>query len=162
MNPRRIVLAAALLVVVLLAFWPQAEPEQEVIESVHRARAPAVAAVEAPVPAPVPAMGGDVRFARLSGNLFPSQSWQPPPVKARPAALLPPPVPRPPEFPFEYYGRWAEGGSETVFLNLDERLLRAKAGDIVAEEWRLEKIEAGGVEFTYLPLDMRKILRIKR
>lgn len=156
MNVRQIVLVLALLAVLVLAFWPQPE-ETGVIEPVRRAGAPASHAV----PAAGPTQTVGVRFATSTGNLFPTQTWRPPPAKIKPAAPLPPPPPAPPEFPFSYSGHWLEDGVDRVFLSQGENLVRAKVGDVVAGNWRLDKMEEGSLVFTYLPLDMQKNLRTK-
>ncbi|MDD4880268.1 MAG: hypothetical protein PHX10_01715, partial [Gallionellaceae bacterium] len=110
---------------------------------------------------PATATAPAARFASLAGNLFPNQTWQPPPPKAKPVVAPPPPPPAPPGFPFAYSGRWLEGGDERVFLSQGETLLRAGVGDVVAGQWRLDKLEEGSLVFTYLPLDMQKTLRTK-
>ncbi|MFA5082770.1 MAG: hypothetical protein WC474_09515 [Hydrogenophilaceae bacterium] len=160
MSARRIVLVLALLAALLLAFWPQPK-EAGVVEPAHRA-ARSGAAVSTGGPRPAVASAPVARFASLTGDLFPSQTWQPPPPKARPIVAPPPPPPAPPGFPFAYSGRWLEGGEERVFLSQGETLLRVKSGDVVAGQWRLDKLEEGSLVFTYLPLDMQKTLRTKQ
>jgi hypothetical protein len=157
MNGRSLVLILALAVTALLAFWPMPEDEAGLVDPVrksHPAAARSGGAAAAPAKAePV------VRFAVLDGDLFPSQTWRPPPPKAKPVKPLPPPPPEPPEFFFSYFGRWVEAGKEVIFLKQGERLMRTAVGEVVAGQWRLDQVGPGGLVFTYLPLNMQKTLR---
>lgn len=152
MKARAILLALALLAALLLAFWPQPDEEYAVVGAAARSRPPAG-----------PAAG--VRFVPLAGDLFPAQTWRPAPPRPRPIAApapQPEPPPAPPDFPFDYAGRWTEGSGEVIFLEHGDRLFGVRPGDVVAGAWRLDRMEAAGLVFTYLPLDMEKILRTDR
>ena len=72
----------------------------------------------------------------------------------------PPPPPMAPPLPFKYLGRWADSAGETVFLAIGERLVNATAGQRL-EQWRLDKVGADSLDFTYLPLDQQRKLRLK-
>jgi hypothetical protein len=70
----------------------------------------------------------------------------------------PPPPPQAPPLPFKYVGRWAADDGETVFLAQGERVLNAKIGEQLGQ-WRLDAADAGGLTFTYLPLQQQRQLR---
>jgi hypothetical protein len=64
-----------------------------------------------------------------------------------------------PPLPFKYVGRWTDEQGETVFLSLGERVLTARTGQKL-DQWRLDKVEADLLGFTYLPLDQQRQLRL--
>lgn len=100
------------------------------------------------------------RFPVGGPDLFPGLSWRPPPPPAPPAALAPPPPPpMAPPLPFKYLGRWADERGETVFLDLGDRMLDVRAGQRL-EQWRLDKIGADTLGFTYLPLNQQRQMRL--
>jgi hypothetical protein len=160
MNKRVVLLIVALIVTVLLAFWPQPEEQSRVVEPKHRVQSSAAKLSHPTTPSTAQKqVEPPVRFAELDGDLFPSQTWRPPPPKPRPVKPLPPPPPAPPDFFFSYFGRWLEGGKEVIFLKQDDQVMRTHIGDVVAGQWRLDQVEAGDLVFTYLPLNMQKTLR---
>lgn len=166
MNRRGLLLAAALVATLALAVWPPGEAGVRAAGPVTQARATsAVGATAAPAEASAKPAASEPRFPKLGGNLFPSQTWRPPPPpppKVKPVPPPPPPPPEPPPFPFAYFGRWAEPDKEVVFLKRGEQLMRVKAGDVINGAWRLDRVDRGGLVFTYLPLNMQKTMRIER
>jgi hypothetical protein len=158
MKARLPTLLLALAGVALLAFWPRPE-EADVVGAKARRAAVRAPAIQAPASAPAKATAGPaVRFADLDGDLFPAQTWRPPPPGPKPVK---PPPPAPPEFFFGYFGRWLEGGKEVYFLKQGDQVMRVRVGEVVAGAWRLDRVEADGLVFTYLPLNMAKTLRTK-
>ncbi len=101
----------------------------------------------------------DARFPGGGPDLFAGLSWRPPPPPAPPVVMAPPPPPMAPPLPFKYVGRWSDEKGETVFLALGNRMLDARAGQQL-EQWRLDKIGADSLAFTYLPLDQQRQLRL--
>lgn len=160
MNTRQRWLAAALVAVLAAAFWPAGEETIEVVERSQSPRAlPAVApqAVEPEASARPPEPASAERLPRMQANLFPRQSWVPPP---KPYIPPPPPPPKPPPLPFKYLGRWVEGGQLTVFLMQGEQPIPIKQGQVLSGTWRVDAITERQVRFTYLPLDMPSTLGI--
>lgn len=164
MNRRHLILGVVLAATVLLAFWPQPDDQVEVVgvaarqDGASRANPEAGRETEKTM-----TTGGHARFPVLKRDLFPAQTWRRPVAAVKkPESVAPPPPPAPPEFPFTYSGRWASGGKEVVFLGREDDLTRVASGEVVAGQWRLDKIEPHGLMFTYLPLNMTKTLRITR
>jgi hypothetical protein len=94
---------------------------------------------------------------------FTVSSWLPP---APPPPPPPPPAPAAPPtappLPFGFVGTL--GGDTTksqVFLSNGDRLLIASPGDVIEGQYRLEKIAATSVVFTYLPLNEKQVLPIQ-
>jgi len=94
---------------------------------------------------------------------FTVSSWlppaPPPPPPAPPAPAAPPTAP---PLPFGFVGTL--GGDTTksqVFLSNGDRLLIASPGDVIEGQYRLEKIAATSVVFTYLPLNEKQVLPIQ-
>jgi hypothetical protein len=54
--------------------------------------------------------------------------------------------------PFVYLGKYLEGNLQLVILNQGNRVLTASPGDVIEKIYRIERIEASNVVFTYLPL----------
>jgi hypothetical protein len=99
----------------------------------------------------------EVRFQALGPDLFPVHSWQPPPPP--PPEPLPPPPPTAPSLPFQFLGRWQEGGEEVYFLAQGQQVHSLKRGDAI-RLWRLEETAPAGLVFTYVPLNERRTLRL--
>lgn len=143
----------------------------------------AAAAVFAPLPqddeAPAPAVSGEPSattrqdapagkslVARLParetmdrrrGELFPSQSWAPPPPKAAPKvaeAEAPPPAPQPPPVPYRVAGRVVHNGVAEVVLAKGDRVLTVRQGDTLDDGYRIDAITSKSVTLTYLPLNI--------
>lgn len=158
MKPRRIMLALALAATLAAVFWPQPKEEAGVVdvvgavakrEGVHR-------------PASVPQAQGareDSQLGAMRGNLFPAQTWRPPPPPPPKVVPLPPPPPVAPPLPFQYVGRWKEGGRDVVFLAQGNRMVTAQVGDNLAG-WRLDQATDAALSFTWTPLNMQQTLRI--
>lgn len=160
MNMRQRWLAAALVAALVAAFWPAGE--ESVVEGTRNAplrELPAAAPQAGPGEAPVRPSGpvSAERLPRMQANLFPRQTWVPPP---KPIIPPPPPPPAPPPLPFKYLGRWVEDGQSTVFLVQGEQPIPVKPGQVLAGNWRVDEITARSVVFTYLPLDMQSTLGI--
>lgn len=163
MSKRMPWLIVALLATLAAVFWTQPqETDGELVEAVvrHPAKsgeaAPANPAVSAR--ASSSAQAGE-RMGQMQANLFPSQTWVPPPPP--PPKPPPPPPPRPPALPFKFEGRWIEDGKETVFLSQGNRTFPVTVGQVLPGAWRVEEFTRGGVVFTYLPLDMQSTLGTK-
>lgn len=164
MNTRQRWIALALVVTVVVAFWPGQEDSDQVVEQVargERATRPLVAqpAEERPSAQQASPTARE-RLAGMQGNLFPRQTWVPPPPKPKPYVPPPPPPPQPPPLPFHYLGRWIDGGTLTVFLMQGEQPIPIKQGQVLLGNWRVDEITERTVLFTYLPLDMQSTLGI--
>lgn len=90
-------------------------------------------------------------------DVFKSKSWFVPPPPPKPT---PPPPPAPPPLPFKYFGKLEEAGQLTVFVTKQDRNYALKAGDSIDGAYRVERVDAKGVTFTYLPLNMQQTLAI--
>lgn len=147
MNRRHLLLGAAL-ALTLLAVWQTRVDEQRNAEddlaSTAAMPAPAAKTGQAVTPA------ATERMHDASADIFAVKDWNPPPVvesvPAKPARPLPPPL------PYRYLGRWEENGTRTLILGREDRSIPAHSGQVLDGVWRIEKISATDVEFTYLPL----------
>lgn len=98
----------------------------------------------------------DAASAVTTANLFPSQTWQPPPP--------PPSRPKPPEappLPYTYLGQLAEEGGITLFLGRQQRALVVRAGDILDGSYRIDAVTPQRALITYLPLDIQQSLNLR-
>lgn len=98
----------------------------------------------------------DAASAVTTANLFPSQTWQPPPP--------PPSRPKPPEappLPYTYLGQLAEEGGITLFLGRQQRTLIVRAGDILDGSYRIDAVTPQRALITYLPLDIQQSLNLR-
>jgi len=165
MKPRQIMLALGLAATLAAAFWPRPKDEAKVVgtEAMDTDVVGAVAKRErGHKPASVP-QAQDARQERqlgtLRGNLFPAQTWRPPPPPPPKVVPLPPPPPVAPPLPFQYLGRWKEGGKDVIFLVQGGRVLKAQVGDALAG-WHLDQATDNALTFTWVPLNMQQTLRI--
>ncbi len=114
---------------------------------------PPAAADDGALLAAAPARGE----AEVGHDLFAPHSFLPPPPPAstRPA---PPPPPMAPPLPFRYQGRMTEGSSTVVFLTHGERVLVARQGDLLNNQYRVESVGPTAITFLFEPLKQRQTL----
>ncbi len=102
------------------------------------------------------------------GDAFNATSWhvQPPPPRFVPAPPPPPPLPpqaapapTAPPLPFTYMGRYSDTESRFIILTKGDRVYTVAVGDVIENTYRVEKITAGMVNLTYLPLNIEQSLR---
>ncbi|MDP3873585.1 MAG: hypothetical protein Q8Q80_13075 [Methyloversatilis sp.] len=137
-----------------------ATPDSRRLSSAARAvaavgEAPGVLIADAPVRA----------AAEIGRDLFATYSFLPP--APSPAALAaaaarkgPPPAPVAPPLPFRYQGKLMEEGGITVFLAQGERILPARTGDLLNNQYRVESVTATAITFMFEPLKQRQTLTI--
>ncbi len=164
MSPRHSLLAVALAATLAAAVW-LGEEEGAGDEADVVAAAPRRAAVVASAPmssrsSEAVAAQADpaARFAVGGPDLFPPQSWKPPPPPPPVVVVAPPPPPQAPPLPFRYVGRWDGGDGETILLSQGDRVVSVRIGQNQAQ-WRLDSVDASGINFTYLPLQQQRQLR---
>lgn len=114
-----------------------------------------------------PNHGGLIDWAQLdrsalavkNKNLFKPHSWEviPPPPKVAPPP--PPPPPSAPPVPFQYMGRLENGpDGNLIYLSQNDKSYSVKVGSNVNGFWRIDKEDTGNIYFTYLPLNLPKVL----
>lgn len=163
MSPRRIVLVLLLAATLVATFRSWRGGEGEVVEATakaERVRATPSAVAHARLAAPPE----DRRLGAPRGDLFPAQTWRPPPPPARPArparVEAPPPLPpAPPPLPFVYMGHWREKGQVVYFLTQGSRVLPIQVGETLYG-WRLDQASDKALTFTWTALDMQQTMRI--
>ena len=86
----------------------------------------------------------------------------PPPVVLPPpvVSVAPPPPPTAPPLPFTYLGKLNEEGKVTVFLSVRGRSYVVKAGDTVAQVYRIDEIKPPTLTMTYLPMKIQQTMQI--
>lgn len=89
------------------------------------------------------------------GNPFPVKSWYVPP-KEKPVAV----TPRAPALPYFYFGKMTEGEITYAYLHLGNKVVIAKAGDVLNGTYRVESIDVDAVKFLYLPLSESQVARM--
>lgn len=97
--------------------------------------------------------------AEVGHDLFAAHSFLPPPPKVSVQAG-PPPAPVAPPLPFRYQGRMTEGNATVVFLAQGDRVLVARQGDLLNNQYRVESVSAHAVTFMFEPLKQRQTLSI--
>lgn len=152
---RRIILALILVVTLAAVWWVETlQPPEPVLPAARPAASkPMALAPSVPEPKPVEAHS---RFPKGGSNLFPAQSFRPPPV---PVVLPPPPPPQAPPVPFRYLGRWLEGGVDHVFLAEGDQVRVVRRGDRLGP-WRVDDLRTDSMTLTYMPLDQQRTLRL--
>lgn len=102
-------------------------------------------------------------------DLFPKQSWLPtPPPPTKPPPPTPTPVPVAPPLPFQVTATWKEKntlyvvvegqGQSIVLCTKCDTLGRIQAGETLLGSYRLDKLTADMLTFTYLPLNQQQTL----
>lgn len=77
-------------------------------------------------------------------------AWSPPQAPPPPPAAAAA-VPPPPPFPYRWIGRLEDGPDTLALLAGPQRSLGARAGDVLDSRWRLERVEPGRLQLTWLP-----------
>ncbi|RTL51410.1 MAG: secretion system X translation initiation factor [Rhodocyclaceae bacterium] len=90
-------------------------------------------------------------------NLFPRQSWLPPPPPP-----LSPPKPSAPPLPFKYEGQMEAEGGLRIFLSQQQKHLVVQEGDLIDGIYKVETVTPGQLVFVYLPLNERQPLNTGR
>jgi hypothetical protein len=100
---------------------------------------------------------------KVVGTVFNATSWYVPPpprhVKPPPPAPVLVPIPTAPPLPFTYLGRYGDSASRIIILSKGDRVYTVTEGDIIENTYRVEKLTAGQVNLTYLPLNIEQSLR---
>ena len=162
MKPRlrQILLFAVLAVVVGWSVWLALSPQpvSPLGVAMHAQRGH-------PSAHPAPVQSAAVSVVRLApdmrANIFSQQTWvvaPPPPPPPPPPA--PPPPPQAPPLPFVYLGTWQAGDTTTYYLQEGVQLIGAHAGQVLDDVWRLRPVDAGRLDFDYLPLKQTRTLRL--
>lgn len=99
-------------------------------------------------------------IGKRRGELFPSQSWAPPPRPAAPVVSAPPPAPTPPPMPYRVAGRVVHEGGAHVVLAKGDRVLTVQKGDTLDDGYRVEAISPQAVTLVYLPLGVPQQLPV--
>jgi hypothetical protein len=155
------ILGAALALTLAAMRWAESDDDVEV-----KTPRPLGAAAE-PAPEAPPRLALDrlqrIAHAAPAADPFAPRSWQamvqeearksaPPPA--------PPPPPQPPRLPFTYLGKAVEDGKVTVFLARGENTYVVREGSTLDGTYRVDRVDARAVVFTYLPLGMRQELAL--
>lgn len=159
---RKIVIGLLLALTAAAAFWPL--PEDDAAVSPRASKRPAgkdAAAASRAAERALPTLRSsdgakpatELQVSAAAANLFPSQTWMPPPS--------PPPqdtAPVAPPLPFTFGGRYVEAGRTMAFLLEGERVHSVRVGDTIKGAYRIDAIEPAAVQLTYLPLNIRQSL----
>ncbi len=83
-------------------------------------------------------------------------AWAPPVTPPRPqpppaAASGDPAKPRPPAFPYRWIGLLMQDGQATALLDSSQRSLGVQAGQVLNQQWRVERISADRIDLIWLP-----------
>ncbi len=97
-------------------------------------------------------------IGKRRGELFPAQSWAPPPPKRAPALKVAPPAPTAPPMPYRVAGRVVHDGVAHVVLAKGDRVLTVREGDTLDDGYRVQSIGSQGVTLVYLPLGVPQTL----
>jgi hypothetical protein len=160
---RRWLLAVALAATVAAAGWVGGNQEASRVAVVDVDGGKRSEAAEPRQQAAASAAEGDIDLERLRqrqvsreiGQMFPALQPELPAQAARK-----PEPPRAPPLPFTFFGRMVENGTTVVFLNRQDDVFTAKAGDTIGGTYRVEEINGAEVVLTYLPLKQRQTLPI--
>jgi hypothetical protein len=95
--------------------------------------------------------------AAPAGDPFAARSFGAPAAAQAAAA---PAKPEAPELPFRYMGKVIEDGKLEILLLRGDEHFTVTAGQKVDDEYRLDKVTASTLTFTYLPMKTKQNLEI--
>lgn len=90
------------------------------------------------------------------GNAFGATSWYVPPPPPPPVKPAPPPPPSAPPMPFTYLGLYEGAVGQVIMLVKGDHVYTVSVGDVIENTYRVERVEQGMVELTYLPLNIKQ------
>lgn len=99
-------------------------------------------------------------------DLFASQNWYVAPVvtaeqqAALNSAPAAPTVPTAPPLPFQFIGKLEDSQQLQVFLQNGERLYVVRAGDVIDDVYKVDRISATEMSLVYLPLKFAQTLSV--
>lgn len=166
MRPRAVVLGVALLATLAASWWAVLVEDEATTSLLPQAPRPA------PSGRAFEPSAGDSGSAGMDALRVRREAWPAwaagilQPMSFTPPA--PPPAPRAagepaaPPLPFRYVGAIEEGGERAVILTDGDAVHIVRARERVGERYRVERISATEIEFTYLPLMQRQRLGTSR
>ena len=90
------------------------------------------------------------------GNAFGATSWYVPPPPPPPVKPAPPPPPSAPPMPFTYLGLYEGAVGKVIMLVKGDHVYTVSVGDVIENTYRIDSVEQGMVELTYLPLSIKQ------
>jgi hypothetical protein len=82
------------------------------------------------------------------------------PAQPKQAAVVSAPAqPAAPPLPFQYIGKWTQGGKTEVLVTHGDELISIDPGQKLGD-YRVEQIGESSISFTYLPLKMTQTLEL--
>lgn len=162
LNKRKFILAAALLITLISAFFAPAKQNDEVVEA-KKVVAESVSALSDKVHFPLEQNPFKLVEKRVwvidkDHDLFPAKIKPLPPIALSPAIPILPPKPTAPALPFTYIGKVIEEGKPTVFVAKQMHHYLLKGGEVIEATYRVDKVEISRVVFTYLPLETEQVM----
>ncbi|MDO9220078.1 MAG: hypothetical protein Q7T90_03535 [Thiobacillus sp.] len=94
-----------------------------------------------------------------ASHTFRAMSWYvppPPPPRRPPPKPLPPPPPTAPPMPFSFMGLYEEDGVQVILLIKGDRIYTVSVGEVIDSIYRVERLNGGQLEVTYLPLNIKQ------
>ncbi|MBI4998634.1 MAG: hypothetical protein HZC22_17400 [Rhodocyclales bacterium] len=92
-------------------------------------------------------------------DAFATRTWYVPPPPPPPVVAAPPPKPTAPPLPFAYMGSYDDAEGPTVIMLVrSDRLYTVSEGDLIDGTYRIERVQGGVIEMTYLPLQEKQQL----
>lgn len=169
MNPRQALLFVALVATLGASWWvTQREDEVDSAAVVQPAERVARASVALGARSGTGAeASASSRLERLSNTRAPWPdvpdvarivSFDPPRPSRAPTA---PAAPVAPPLPFRLVGAIDDEHGKAVFLLDGSQVRMVRAGEQIADDYRLDRITPAGVEFTYLPLNTKQTLSLR-
>lgn len=134
---------------------PAAAPQRKTPPPLTKAPPPPLPKAELALPRP----DLDGESGAPAGDTFAAMSWHVPPPPPPPAPVVkppPPPPPAAPPVPFTFMGRYEDGGVRTILLVKDDRIYTVTEGEVIDKTYRIERLAAGRLELTYLPLGTKQ------
>jgi hypothetical protein len=150
----RIAIWGALLAALYLTIESARHTEEDLPTSVPTRGAQQADAIQMHAQPPFSALPARHWKEESATDPFQTIAWYVPP---RPQTAKPT-RPQAPPVPYKYFGKMMEGGVPQAFLYQGDRVIVAKVGDVLANNYRVESIAPENVSFTYLPLGSRQVV----
>lgn len=95
-----------------------------------------------------------------TGSAFGPTSWYVAPPPPPPPKPQPPPQPSAPPMPFAYLGLYEDAMSKVLMLVKGDQVYTVSEGDVIENTYRIDHVNHGMVEITYLPLNIKQSISI--
>ena len=165
MKTRHVLLGAGFAASAAIAILGDRTPDGAIAEPIARGAVVASASPASSTKGRTPPTIAALRpraelLGRAGGEIFASQSFDPPPPPPPRAPEVASAPPVPPALPFTYLGKKRDGENWEVWLSVGDQTYYVREGSLVEHDYAVNAIRPPLLTLTYLPLKQMQTMTI--